>query len=412
MTDNRKCVHVIGGGTINHVRNHLALCVPSWGETARHLYNLCESDWPELRPVLHLTHLAGGRRELETNDDLKQLLAELVADPLAKVIFMTAGVCDFDGEIGHVQSGKYASRLQTRDGARDMMLTPAEKLLPAIRKTRKDIFLVGCKATCGLRENDQYAAAMRLLKSSSCNLVLANDSLTRCNMIVTPEEARYHVTTNRDEVLRNLVDIAKLRSHLTFTQSTPGPGSLIPWSSELVPPALRMVVNHCIMQGAYKPFRGATVGHFACKLGPQEFLTSIRRSNFNDIAKTGLVRITTDGPDTVIAYGAKPSVGGQSQRIIFNDHPEYDCVLHFHSPRKFGSQVPVVSQREVECGSHQCGQRTSAGLQKFGNLSAVYLDQHGPNIVFHSSINPQEVIDFIEDNFKLEEKTGGYLPPE
>jgi hypothetical protein len=44
---------------------------------------------------------------------------------------------------------------------------------------------------------------------------------------------------------------------------------------------------------------------------------------------------------------------------------------------------------------------------KFGNLYAVYLDHHGPNIVFNKSIDPREVIDFIEQNFDLEDKTGG-----
>jgi hypothetical protein len=68
-----------------------------------------------------------------------------------------------------------------------------------------------------------------------------------------------------------------------------------------------------------------------------------------------------------------------------------------------------VSQREFECGSHQCGKNTSNGLRQFGNLSAVYLDNHGPNIVFHHDISPQEVIDFIEANFNLEGKTGGYM---
>ena len=36
------------------------------------------------------------------------------------------------------------------------------------------------------------------------------------------------------------------------------------------------------------------------------------------------------------------------------------------------------------------------------------LDNHGPNITFHHSIDPQEVIDFIGRNFALTEKTGGY----
>ena len=67
----------------------------------------------------------------------------------------------------------------------------------------------------------------------------------------------------------------------------------------------------------------------------------------------------------------------------------------------------TISQREYECGSHECGRNTSRGLKKFGNLSAVYLDQHGPNIVFHRSIDSQEVINFIEANFDLELKTGG-----
>ncbi len=70
--------------------------------------------------------------------------------------------------------------------------------------------------------------------------------------------------------------------------------------------------------------------------------------------------------------------------------------------------IPIKSQRDIECGSFACGQSTSDGLKKFGNLSAVFLDNHGPNIVFNRSINPQEVIDFIERNFDLNGKTGGY----
>jgi hypothetical protein len=110
-----------------------------------------------------------------------------------------------------------------------------------------------------------------------------------------------------------------------------------------------------------------------------------------------------------LAYGAKPSVGGQSQRIVFKDHPDVDCIVHFHCPIKAGSLVPTVSQYEFECGSHQCGNNTSRGLAKFGNLYSVYLDNHGPNIVFNRSIDPQEVINFIEDNFDLSSKTGGLV---
>jgi ribulose-5-phosphate 4-epimerase/fuculose-1-phosphate aldolase len=169
------------------------------------------------------------------------------------------------------------------------------------------------------------------------------------------------------------------------------------------------VVNRCIDLGAYKPFMGKTAGHFAVKLNDNTFLTSIRKSNFNELSKNGLVKVTTDGEDSVLAYGAKPSVGGQSQRIVFSDHKdkEYNCIVHFHCPIRPSSKVPIVSQREFECGSHECGKNTSDGLKQFGNLSAVYLDNHGPNVVFNHNIDPDEVIKFIEENFDLTQKTGG-----
>ena len=37
------------------------------------------------------------------------------------------------------------------------------------------------------------------------------------------------------------------------------------------------------------------------------------------------------------------------------------------------------------------------------------LDNHGPNIVFHHSIDPAKVIAFIEANFDLSGKTGGLV---
>jgi hypothetical protein len=402
----KKKTHIIGGGTISHVRSHLALCAPAFGETAKKLADLCDRQG-ELEVKLHLTRMAGGNKTLETNEDVKKLIAQIVEAEDTKIIFMNAAMCDFEGTIDYTPGDKYAQRLKSREMNKPIYLSPSDKVIHSIRKSRKDIFLVGFKTTTNLSEDEQYIAGLELLKGSSCNLVLANDVVTRKNMIITPEEARYCVTQDRDKALKELVEMAYLRSHLTFTRSTVVAGEPVPWSSPMVFSALRTVVDYCIEENAYKPFRGSTVGHFACKLSDNTFLTSIRKSNFNDLKKNGLVKITTDGPDTVIAYGSKPSVGGQSQRIVFSEHPEYDCIVHFHSPKLLCSKVPTVSQREYECGSHQCGQNTSSGLKQFGNLSAVYLDQHGPNIVFHHSIDPKEVIDFIRTNFALSEKTGG-----
>jgi hypothetical protein len=415
----QKLVHVIGGGTISHVRTHLALCVPAYGITARKITEFSKEHSDKMDVILHLTKMADNSSFIETNDDLKNLVMELVDDLKTKIVFWNPAVVDFDGVIGEVESGKYSDRLKTADHdgvaqSYDLKLTPSEKLLDLIRnggegrKPRKDIFLVSFKTTSGATPDEQYRAGLNMLKRSSSNLVLANDVVTRLNMVIVPEEASYHVTTNRDEALKGLVEMAYLRSHLTFTRSTVVAGEPVPWESDLVPATLREVVDFCITRGAYKRFRGVTAGHFAVKVNETTFMTSRRKTDFNDMKKVGLVKVETDGPDSVIAYGSKPSVGGQSQRIVFTEHPDADCIVHFHCPIKQGSKVPTVSQREYECGSHECGRNTSRGLKLFGNLSAVYLEDHGPNIVFSKSVDSAEVIAFIEENFELEAKTGGY----
>ncbi len=411
-------VHIIGGGTVSHVRSHLALTAPAYGTTARQLAELCREHSDRYQVNVHLTKMANaGQGGLETNQDIAELVNALVNDKSTKMIFFNPAITDFTGSIlvprndGGIttESGKYVERLRTRENPIvTMELSVAPKIIGEIRKERKDIYLVGFKTTTGASEDEQYIEGLHLLKRASANLVLANDVRTRTNMIITPEEARYHITTNRAEALQNLVEMAYLRSDLHFTRSTVVDGEAVSWSSDLVPATLRQVVDYCIDRGAYKPFRGKTAGHFAVKVNDRTFLTSRRKTNFNSMENVGLVRVETDGDDKVIAYGGKPSVGGQSQRIIFSQHPEYDSIVHFHCPIKDSSEVPVRSQRPYECGSHECGENTSSGLQKFGNLSAVYLDQHRPNIVFNSArVEPREVIGFIEDNFELSRKTGG-----
>ena len=415
----KNCV-IIGGGTSTIVDSHLRLVGPGRGTTAGYLYHIAINMLTEMDIHLYLTrqcwqgnngsYTVHGRVgepqyneiDLDTNDDMVALIDKLVHDANTKVIILNSGIVDFTLDAGQLKTDRLSSNT-----THQAKLIPYPKIVSQIRKHRKDIFLVAFKQTSGATEDEQYLAGLNLLKSSSCNLVLANDKVSKLNMVITPEEAKYHITTNRYEALTGLMEMVKLRSHLTFTKSTVVAGNPISWDSDEVFPALRSIVNYCVERGAYKPFRGATVGHFACKVGPNTFLTSIRKSNFNDIDKNGLVKIVTDGEDSVLAYGAKPSVGGQSQRIVFSEHSEYDCIVHFHCPKKDGSLIPSISQREYECGSHECGRNTSNNLQKYGNLSCVYLDNHGPNIVFNHDIDPQEVIDFIEQNFDLEDKTGG-----
>lgn len=411
-------VHVLGGGTVYHVRPHLALAAPAYGNTARKIARLARSAWKgeDMTVELHLTKMASGERDApETNEDVRSLLRRIVERPSSKVVFMSAALCDYEGSVieGSTASpsGKGELRLRTRDGEQAMHLTPADKVIGDVRRYRKDLFLVGFKTTTSATPEDQYLAGLELLKKNSCNLVLANDLHTRLNMVITPEQARYHETTDRSAALAGLVEMTRLRSSNKFTRSKVVRGEAVPWGSDLVPAPLRAVVDHCIARGAYKPFLGATVGHFAVKVGDGRFLTSRRKVDFNRLGEVGLVMVEAHGEDVVVATGFKPSVGGQSQRIVFAEHPDVDCIVHFHCPLKPGSKVPVRSQRQYECGSHECGRNTSRGLERFGNLYAVFLDQHGPNVVFGRDVDPAEVISFIEANFDLEAATDGALKP-
>lgn len=419
-----KNIEVIGGGTVYHIRNHLALTAAAYGNTARRIHELCNLRtgpyFPNYNINLHLTKMASnGKSSLETNEDVSKLLDKLIADSNTKIIFFNPALVDYEGAIttegacGYewssdipTRSGKYEERLKSSEGKQRVVLTPSAKLLTKIRKNRKDIFLVAFKTTCGASEDEQFLTGLHLLKSSSCNLVLANDTKTRTNMIITPEQARYAVSADRDFVLKELVEMAISRSELTFTRSTVVDGAPVPWNGPEVPNSLRQVVNHCISKGAYKPFLGATVGHFAVKVDDKTFLTSRRKTNFNDLDNIGLVKVESEGKDSVIAYGSKPSVGGMSQRIIFSEHPDVDCIVHFHCPPKPGTLIATRSQKLLECGSHECGKNTSNGLSsKIPNIKYVYLDNHGPNIVFNRNINPQLVIDFIDNNFDLSKST-------
>lgn len=406
-------IHIIGGGTVYHVRPHLALSAPAYGETARRLdklFHYRHSDGRET--VLHLTKMAcGGGGKLETNDDIDRLIKELIADPDTKMIVMSAALCDYEGGIangdGLTPSGKDQPRLNSRDGARTLMLTPAEKLIGQIRKARKDIYLIGFKTTAGATQDEQYLAGLTLLKTTSCNLVLANDTQTRTNLIIAPELARYCVTQDREMVLQELVKMADARSRLSFTRTTIAEGNLIPWDSDRVPAGLRKVVDWCADNGAYKPFRDVTVGHFAFAEAPGVLISSRRKQNYNRRACRDMVRVEFSG-DVMTAYGAKPSAGTTSQYAVLSKFPEFDCIVHFHCPMRPGSPVVVRPQFALECGSIQCGENTWKGMMRFGNLAAVMLDQHGPNVIFSSrKTEPDEVIKFIRENFDFSVRTDG-----
>src|SRR5262245_8392373 len=141
--------HVIAGGTRFHVRPHLALSAPANGGTGRRLARLLQAR--DVSTALHLTTMAGGARDLDTNADVASLVQRIVADPGARILFMPVALCDFEGAViqdgAPTPSGPGEPRLRTGEGPRLLALTPAPKVIAAVRRERKDLFLVGFKST-------------------------------------------------------------------------------------------------------------------------------------------------------------------------------------------------------------------------------------------------------------------------
>jgi hypothetical protein len=425
-----KKIYVLGGGTIQHIRPHLALCAPAYGKAARHIakslqYHPIVADG-NYQLMLRLTRMANPANPYlcigETNEDVGEQLEKIATDPDTKMIFMSVALCDYVPTLGEMKDGKLVwnrpvgknhARLKSSE-QQYLRLHQAHKIIGEIRKKRKDIFLVGFKTTAGVSEEEQYEAGLTLLKKNSCNLVLANDIQTGLNMIVCPELAAYSVSHDREQVLDDLVDMALSRSTNTFSRTrvsmqeppTRAPKPLMSWEQGEVPETLRKVVDWCVENGAYKPFNNVTVGHFGFRPGhPDQLWSSRRKQNFNDISARDLVfvKFTESG---VEAGGAKPSAGARSQYTVLSKFSDLDCIVHFHCPMKPGSSVPVRSQRAFECGSHECGKNTAEGMVRVNdNLAAVMLDKHGPNVVFSSKADPKMVIDFIEANFDLSKST-------
>ncbi|KVP96423.1 hypothetical protein WJ97_11070 [Burkholderia ubonensis] len=196
-------IHIFGGGTVQHVRNHMALCAPAYGQTARHLFELLGPDVARL----HLTRMADYQSSMETNEDVAARLHDVLADPTTRAVVFNVALCDYAGQIGEIPSGKYAQRLSSREGALALSLTPTPKLLKLVKASRPDVTLVGFKTTAGGSSDAQLKASVRQLEETGADVVFANDTVTRNNMLVMPTGLR---SGSRETMLASLLTYLRM----------------------------------------------------------------------------------------------------------------------------------------------------------------------------------------------------------
>lgn len=178
-------VHIFGGGSIMYVRGHMALCAPARGRTARQLAQLLREEDVSVR--LHLTSMADPDSDMETNDDVERRLRKVLALESTRGVIFNVALCDFEGQIGDVPSGKYAQRLQTRQVTEDglpLVLRPTKKLLGLVRELRPDVKTIGFKTTTNDNMPEQVARANRMAGEHGIHWMLANDTGTRVNIVL------------------------------------------------------------------------------------------------------------------------------------------------------------------------------------------------------------------------------------
>jgi len=403
----KKRVIVIGGGTFSAIRNHLSLSAPAFGYTAKQMHKQLEGS------ELFLTKMANHKSKLISNLDVELFIDELLEDETVGTIILNAALCDYKAiNIDGIECGWHAKRLETAKGDLTITLSPSEKIISKIRRKRPDIFLVGFKTTTDKSSDEQFLIALKMMKSSKCNLVLANDTVTRNNMIITPEETIYSETTDRKLVISELCKMIEMRNSLTYHRGIFKPNSLTTnVSFNSAPDNFKTVIKFLIENGGYleNNGNGFTPGHFCYRLDVNSdnklvsFVSSQRKVNHNMVEYNGMTLVKIDDEGVFHYIGTKkPSVGARSQYLMLQSNPEMDFIVHTHNPLKVNSNLPIASQKPFQCGSDECGLNTLNNLASVDeNIKAVFLDKHGINILFSKNADPNKVIEFIKENIEL-----------
>lgn len=192
---------ILGGGTFSPIRNHLAICAPAFGNTARKLHEKLPGS------KLYLTKMADSTSDLVTNEDVSNLIDTLLDDISIKTIILNIAFCDYKAlPINDILSDFHAERLSTSKGDVNLVLTPYEKVIVKIKQKRKDIFLIGFKTTTNHTIDEQIIAGKNAMSQNKADIIFCNDTVTRNNVLVFSDNDVY-VAENREDALNKLCSI-------------------------------------------------------------------------------------------------------------------------------------------------------------------------------------------------------------
>jgi len=285
-------------------------------------------------------------------------------------------------------------------------------LVQRLRIERPDIFLCAISVYHTPAAAGRYYPAINAMKIIKYNLHLSisADLEYGDDCVFTPEETSYTDADCDYDFSDIFYELIYRRHNLTYHRTNLVHGRNTPFDE--APWCFKEVVAYVANNGGFISDNGLgfTPGHFSYRAIDGNYLVSQRKMNHRLVMENGFTLVASN--DTVSESGvvtavgsAKPSVGFTSQKLLFDQYPEYDCIIHTHNPKRQLSLMPTAPQKGYQCGSLQCGQNTVDNLAVMGDgIGAVYLEKHGPNIAFNSSLDPNIVIKFITDNIILGKK--------
>ncbi len=378
-----KRIAILGGGTNCYISNHFAVSAPAYGQTAIQLAEIFR-EHPENKMAvdLILTKMADPHNPAapDTPEDVEAIVDNLIADPATRVIIFNVAIVDYkptslftlesnsyDAYNTHEitdKFGKYTGRLNTSKLPEVCLeLSVQDKIINKIRKERKDILLVGFKTTCGATKEEQFQKGLKLCKDASANIVFVND-------------------VDKDRI-RNLNSALESKKTLSNIKS----------KSEMETAYIEEGIKEAEEQIEAFQNNGLVT--------PEEssYWYNTRQEALQALAQMALDR-------THLHFTRSTVVDSETISWDSEEIPNVLREVVDHCVAQGAYKTFTIG------GSKECIASNITGFQEYKvsethSIWAGHMDYHGPNIVFSKDIDPQLVINFIDQHWDLSRKTDG-----
>lgn len=266
--------------------------------------------------------------------DYREKLLKLVSDPDTDVAVLTMAASDYGPE-------KVEGKISSSQKELTLKLTPLPKIISELKKSRKDIFLVGFKFLIDVPPDQLIETAYKSMLRDGQDLAVANVGRSGMRLgdmqtfIITIERGIVPVT--REELPLKLLKMIEERFSRSYyrTQQTVlpelplAPGVAAEFNAD-VKRLSQLALFDSYLAGDRREFG------FVAKRCPEGTLITGRGSSKSQADTSDLSLVTgldeTQRVIQVSSTGKKASLNANIAHLIFSRRPEIDYIVHAHIP--------------------------------------------------------------------------------